>query len=224
MRYRTHHLDSVVPVQRWESFHVNGSHCGALFREITPERLLTRVAFPLDEDEAYLVESIIMRDGSSWRSLTYWQQLGDVQVSAGRTDQPHLSMPGYGEFLLLTSMMAEGLERLDFEAIIDSAPEGPTASAWMQLMGPDSVPSPDGDSRPADRVDVRIADAVTSSHWVIDDQIVASDWKGAHSFLCRSDVEALQGVDQALVDFLRGGPGALPAHSSEVDDTGWRRQ
>lgn len=201
-------------MQRWESFFIEGSHCGALFRDVTPERLLTRVAFPLDENEAYLVESVIHRDGASWRSLTYWQQLGDVHVSARRRDGTQLSMPGYGEYLVLTSMVAEGLERLDFEAIIDSAPEGPSANAWIQMMGPDAVPAFDGIARQGDRFDVRISDAVTSSHWVVDDHIVASDWKGALSFLAESEDAALLGVDQLLVDFLRSGPSALPDDSS----------
>ncbi len=211
LRYKAPHLGSVVTVQRWESFHIDGRHCGAIFRDVTLERLLTRVAFPLDEDEAYLVESSIVRDGSSWQSLTFWQQWGDVRVTAQRGAHTELSMPGYGEFLLLESMITEGQTRLDFEAIIDSAPVGPSATAWMELMGPDEIPSLDGRSERGHRIDVRIADAVTSSHWVKDSRIVASDWHGALSFLQKSADDALLGVDQGLVAFLRGGRSALPA-------------
>ncbi len=218
LRYRPQHLDNVGTVQRWESFHLDGRHCGALFRDITPERLLTRVAFPLDEDEAYLVESVIVRDGSSWQALTFWQQLGDVHVTAQRGAHEGLSMPGYGEFLLLETMIADGIEQLDFEAIIDSAPEGPSATAWMQWMGTDEVPSLDGRSLQGHRIDVRIADAVTSSHWVVNHQIVASDWNGAQSFLRESADDALEGIAYGLVAFLREGPSALPAQAVEASD------
>lgn len=203
-------------MQRWESFHVDGRHCGALYRLVTPGRLLTRIAFPLDEDEAYLVESNIVRDGLTWQSLTYWQQPGDVHVSAKRGGHTEQSMPGYGEFLLLESMIAHGQMDLDFEAIIDSAPEGPSTTAWLELMGPEDVPSLDGRSEQGHRIDVRIADAVTSSHWVENNRIVASDWKGAQSFLRESADDALLGVDQALIRFLENGPNTLREDPSAV--------
>lgn len=217
-------------MQRWESFHVDGRHCGALYRLITPERLLTRIAFPLGEDEAYLVESSILRDGLSWQSLMYWQQPGDVHVSAKRGAHSEQSMPGYGEFLLLESMIAHKQAHLDFEAVIDSAPENPSTTAWMELMGPDEVPSLDGRYGQGHRIDVRIADTVTSSHWVENNRIVASDWNGAHSFLRESADEALQGIDQVLIKFLHEGPGflpddpsVLPARLPEVFDSGTPR-
>lgn len=205
-------------MQRWESFHVDGLHCGALFREITPDRLLTRVAFPLGENENYLVESVITRDGLSWKSMSFWQQPGDVSVTSQRGHHNNESMPGYGEFLLIQHMIADGYECVDFQAIIDSAPEGPPAAARMQLLGIDNIPTEDASHRQGNRIDVTIADTVTSSHWLEKGQIVASDWKGACSFLRRSADEALNGVDEKLVDFLREGRSAVSVRTIESDD------
>lgn len=198
-------ISSVGHMQRWESFHLDGLHCGALFRDITPERLLTRVAFRLDENEVYAVESTIIREGASWRSMTYRQQPGDILVTADRGARSDASMPGYGEFLLLMRMLASNEASIDFEAVIDSVGEAPTTKASMRLMGPDVVRIPSGDERDAERVDITIGDAVTSSHWALDRDVIASDWKGAWSYPSGSAEEALEGIDKGLRLFLLHG-------------------
>lgn len=192
-------------MQRWESFHLDGHHCGALFRDISAEQLLTRVAFRLDEDEVYAVESIIVRDGASWKSMTYRQQPGDILIAADRGARSDASMPGYGEFLLLKRMLASNVASIDFEAVIDSVRDAPGTKASMRLMGPDVVWTPSGDERDAERVDITIGDAVTSSHWVLDGDVIASDWKGAWSYPSGSAEEALEGIDEILRLFLLEG-------------------
>lgn len=211
-------------MQRWETFHLDGLHCGALFRDISPEQLLTRVAFRLDEDEVYAVESIIVRDGSSWKSMTYLQQPANIHVVAERGAHSEASMPGYGEFLLLTRLIASDSTSLDFEAVIDSVRNAPAVNASMRLMGPDVVRTPSGDDREGQRVDVTIGDAVTSSHWVFDGGVIASDWKGAWSYPIGSAEEALGGIDDRLRLFLLEGPTGVCTTEDIASDSRRRSQ
>ncbi|GAA4430306.1 hypothetical protein GCM10023169_33580 [Georgenia halophila] len=192
-------------VERWESFHEGGHKIGGLWRLSEENDLFTRIGFSAD-GAIVCAESVITftGDGRTWVSSTYREEPGGVHVNVVREEAGlgEDTIPTYGEHMLVLDMIATGDDRRHVTRLMDSEPND-AETVSLTWAGPARSDLPEGPGE-ARRLDVRAGARRVGSYWVVDDEIVKSDWGGAESYPGTAD-DVIDGLDPAVAAFLVDG-------------------
>jgi hypothetical protein len=201
-------------MDRWETFHSGNSSSrgapdGALHRRFDDLVLRTRVAFPLAGGAYYRAESVIgfTHGARTWEFATYRsepdRQRSNVdRVSSGLDAD---TMPSYGEFVLLADLISSGEPAVRYIRLDDSDPVGGADRATLERQGTETITPPGGTALEARRYGVVVDRQQVGTHWVVDGRVEMSDWNGATSVHVDSAAQALAGLPDAVVAFLREG-------------------
>lgn len=92
-----------------------------------------------------------------------------------------------------------------FHRMADGDPDEAVAAASVQVDGTTTITTQGGAAHHVQVVTVRADGAVANSHWVAAGEVLGSDWNGATSWLVDGPEEALEGLPQFMVAFLRAG-------------------
>ncbi|KHL03067.1 hypothetical protein [Sinomonas humi] len=196
--------------ERWESFWVGGRQRGAVLRCFDGALLITRTAFDDGVGSPFMCESLVRLspNGDTWSGFRYGQEPGGLRSGAWREECGHGAdtLPSSGEYLLVERLVRSGRETGTFRRVDEANPSAPAAPAEVHRRGVETIDLPEGRSLRAERWEVLAGGVRAGAWWAHDGELVRSAFGGALTFACR-EATALEGLDQPLGDFLRGGFG-----------------